>query len=254
MPPLFLVRVYAMTEAEWLVCGAPNTMFLHVGGSVIDRKRRLLGCGLGRHVWPALKDARSRNAIDVAERFADDAAGADELAAAEAESRAAMNAVRKYERSKNRYDCLGTAVSAWVAGHDVRGWCVGDPASESAPPAPAPATAPSPRDTPIWEDAAEAMHKRGGNWHAELGWLCGAIRCVFGNSFRPVTFPAKWRRSAVVKLAESIYADRAFDRMPLLADALQDAGCEVEDVLAHCRGGGPHVRGCWVLDGVLGKG
>jgi hypothetical protein len=54
--------------------------------------------------------------------------------------------------------------------------------------------------------------------------------------------------------AEGIYADRAFDRLPILADALQDAGCENPDVLGHCRGDGPHVRGCWVVDLVLGKG
>jgi hypothetical protein len=58
----------------------------------------------------------------------------------------------------------------------------------------------------------------------------------------------------VVALARGIYADRAFDRLPILADALQDAGCENTDLLAHCRGEGPHVRGCWVVDLLLEKG
>jgi len=62
-----------------------------------------------------------------------------------------------------------------------------------------------------------------------------------------------WLTSTVVSLAEGIYAERAFDRLPILADALQDAGCENTDVLDHCRGPGPHVRGCWVVDLVLGK-
>jgi hypothetical protein len=79
------------------------------------------------------------------------------------------------------------------------------------------------------------------------------IRCVFGNPFRPVTLDPQWRTSTVVDLARGIYDDRAFDRMPILADALQDAGCDSADALDHCRGPGPHVRGCWVVDLVLGK-
>jgi hypothetical protein len=236
-----------MTEAEWLNSGAPNTMFLQIGGEVLDRKRRLLACGLGRRLWPALEDARSRDAILVAERFADGEAGIEELAAAEVGARAAMDAVRRYDRAKNRYDCRGTATSVWATGHDVREWRVGNSA-------PDPTQATSPRDTLLWEDAVEAMNKKGGDWHGELRWLCGAIRCVFGNQFRKVTFQTRWRPSAVVKLARSIYGDRAFDRLPLLADALQEAGCEDAEVLAHCRGNGPHVRGCWVVDAVLGKG
>jgi hypothetical protein len=79
------------------------------------------------------------------------------------------------------------------------------------------------------------------------------FRCVFGNPFRPVTFSPSWLTPTVTALATGIYADRAFDRLPILADALQEAGCEDEQVLAHCRGDGPHARGCWVVDGVLGK-
>jgi hypothetical protein len=76
---------------------------------------------------------------------------------------------------------------------------------------------------------------------------------VFGNPFRPVALDPSWLTSTVVQLAQGIYADRAFDRLPILADALQDAGCEHPDVLAHCRSDGPHVRGCWVADLLLGK-
>jgi hypothetical protein len=68
-----------------------------------------------------------------------------------------------------------------------------------------------------------------------------------------VTLDPSWRTSTVVALAEGIYADRAFDRLPILADALQDAGCGNEDMLAHCRSDGPHARGCWVVDLILGK-
>jgi hypothetical protein len=79
------------------------------------------------------------------------------------------------------------------------------------------------------------------------------IRDLFGNPFRLVAFDPRWRTSDVLGLARAIYEDRAFDRMPILADALMDAGCADDQVLAHCRGDGPHVRGCWVVDLVLGK-
>ncbi|WP_439623788.1 hypothetical protein [Gemmata sp.] len=75
----------------------------------------------------------------------------------------------------------------------------------------------------------------------------------FGNPFRPVALDPAWCTSTVVALARGIYDERAFDRMPILADALQDAGCDSADVLTHCRGPGPHARGCWVVDLVLGK-
>ncbi|MBN9121295.1 MAG: hypothetical protein J0I06_19445 [Planctomycetes bacterium] len=76
---------------------------------------------------------------------------------------------------------------------------------------------------------------------------------VVGNPFRPVDFSA-WRTDTVTALARQMYESREFGAMPILADALQDAGCDRDDVLNHCRGVGPHVRGCWVVDGVLGRG
>jgi hypothetical protein len=79
------------------------------------------------------------------------------------------------------------------------------------------------------------------------------IRDIFGNPFRPVTTDSSWLTTTVVSLAGAIYHDRAWDRLPILADALEDAGGDNPDILAHCRGEGPHVRGCWVVDLVLGK-
>ncbi len=80
------------------------------------------------------------------------------------------------------------------------------------------------------------------------------IRDIFGNPFRPVAFDPAWRTSDVLLLARGIYDERAFDRMPILADALQDAGCTNDDILNHCRDTAQvHVRGCWVVDLVLGK-
>ena len=78
-------------------------------------------------------------------------------------------------------------------------------------------------------------------------------REIFGNPFRPVTLNPAWLTSTVLALANGIYSERAFDRMPILADALQDAGCDNEDILTHCRQSGEHTRGCWVVDLLLGK-
>ncbi|MDY3553014.1 hypothetical protein R5W24_002104 [Gemmata sp. JC717] len=83
--------------------------------------------------------------------------------------------------------------------------------------------------------------------------MSNRIRDIFGNPFRPVTFSPAWRTFTVVALASGMYDSRDFTAMPILADALQDAGCDSADILAHCRGEGPHVRGCWVVDLVLGK-
>jgi hypothetical protein len=79
------------------------------------------------------------------------------------------------------------------------------------------------------------------------------VRDIFGNPFRPVAFDPRWRTADVLGLAHGIYDGRAFDRMPLLADALMDAGCADEQVIGHCRSEGPHVRGCWVVDLILSK-
>jgi hypothetical protein len=77
---------------------------------------------------------------------------------------------------------------------------------------------------------------------------------LFGNPFRPVTLDPAWRTPGVIALARTIYADPAFNRMPELADALEQAGCISLDILAHCRQPCEHVRGCWVADLLLEKG
>lgn len=77
---------------------------------------------------------------------------------------------------------------------------------------------------------------------------------VFGNPFQPVRFSPEWRTDTAVLLARAMYDAREFSAMPILADALQDAGCDNDDVLTHCRDANQtHVRGCWVCDLVLGK-
>ena len=112
-----------------------------------------------------------------------------------------------------------------------------------------------------------SLPERGEEW-AKQGWayqvvwdyedplevdVAALIWEIFGNPFRPVTFAPEWKTSTVTALAETIYADRTFGNLPVLADALEDAGCDHADILSHCRGPGSHVRGCWVVDLVLGK-
>ena len=80
------------------------------------------------------------------------------------------------------------------------------------------------------------------------------FRDIAGNPFRAVRFSPSWRTGTAVLLAKQMYESRDFSAMPILADALQDAGCDNDDILAHCReASGPHVGGCWVVDLVLGK-
>src|SRR5262249_39746048 len=86
--------------------------------------------------------------------------------------------------------------------------------------------------------------------------LCEIIRDIFGNPFRPSTLNPTvltCNGGTVPKLAQAIYDGRTFDQLPILADALEEAGCINPDILAHCRQPGVHVRGCWVVDLLLGK-
>jgi hypothetical protein len=87
----------------------------------------------------------------------------------------------------------------------------------------------------------------------ELAAQMPLLHDIFGNPFRPVTIDPAWRTTTATQLARGMYDARDFAAMPILADALQDAGCEEVSILDHCRGRGPHVRGCWVVDLVLGK-
>lgn len=104
---------------------------------------------------------------------------------------------------------------------------------------------------PTWQAARDSAE--GSACRRAMTMLADDIRCIFGNPFRPVVFAPEWRSETVVALAAGIYEERAFDRLPILADALEEAGCDHPDVLTHLRGPGPHARGCWVVDGVLGK-
>ena len=101
-----------------------------------------------------------------------------------------------------------------------------------------------------WADA----HR--GAIRAEEAAQADILRDIFANPFRATGFDPVWRAwndGGLVKIAQGILGERAFDRMPIVADALLDAGCDNEELIAHCRSGGDHVRGCWALDLILGR-
>jgi hypothetical protein len=116
--------------------------------------------------------------------------------------------------------------------------------------------------------AFRATVRAPGNWHTNnapaVKFAVRLLREVFGNPFamrrkrksdplRGNMFDPAWRTDTAVALARTMYDDNDFSAMPILADALQDAGCANDDLLAHCREPGEHVRGCWVVDAVLGR-
>jgi hypothetical protein len=112
----------------------------------------------------------------------------------------------------------------------------------------------SPNPRPAVTRTAHALSSWGKSGREAIAIQPALLRDIFGNPFRPVALDPAWVTSDVLALARGIYEERAFDRMPILADALQDAGCTNEDVLNHCRdANATHVRGCWVVDLLLGK-
>jgi hypothetical protein len=228
-----------MTEPDWLICAEPVRMvtFLRTRGAATERKKRLLAVACCRRVTHLLTDPRSRSAAEVAERYADGAADEGERAEA---ARAARQAVENamFARRAGAPERLSLAARvAWFACGQP-GEFVGDPALALLHAC-----------SLIARDPDSSL----GSPERERGAQSAAIRDIFGNPFRHPPFELAWRTSTVVSLARGVYEERAFDRFPLLMDALMDAGCSNDEVLEHCRGPNNHVRGCWLIDLLLAK-
>jgi hypothetical protein len=229
-----------MTEAEWLECDSPVPMLRCLQGDASDRKLRLFGCVCCRRHWHLLTDERSRMAVEMAELWADGLATEAELEAAQSaadqakDDRVLARHDSEYsnsERFTNAARAAGLLATVNPFSTDrclvVAGYCRVIALHETGE-----------RDRPESDDIS----------------LCTIIRDIFGNPFRPATFSPAWRTDTAVSLARGMYESRDFSAMPILADALQDAGCDSDDILAHCRdANATHVRGCWVVDLVLGK-
>jgi hypothetical protein len=222
-----------MTEAEWLACidHQPMLKFLH--GRTSDRKLRLFSVACCFRYSRLLKDERCFKAVQVGERFADGLIAGEELFEAE-------EVIWRADQSGElESDGLGPACAYCCYRADDGSYPSGI-AGEVA------------NQILIANDEIQSAER----YEAECKSLSNYVRCVFGNPFRSVgVHPAwlAWNDGTVQKIAKSIYEDRAFDRMPILADALEDAGCNNTDILNHCRNPGEHVRGCWVIDALLGK-
>ena len=108
---------------------------------------------------------------------------------------------------------------------------------------------------PLWNRASKQVQEVASDTPGieEKYQTVARVWCIFGNPFRPVSVDPSWLTPTVLALAQGIYEARDFSPMPILADALQDAGCDNTEILDHCRGEGPHVRGCFVIDLLLGK-
>jgi hypothetical protein len=217
-----------MNEAGWLSCENPNYALtvLRMVGIRSRRKHRLAAAAGLRHFWIDLS-TEHRRAITAAERYADGEVRFPELRAAAV--RVDREAFGTAPWAVARVTYREAANALWAVTLLFLPVVCGGPVYTNPP----------------FPDA-RAFAERGRPFMAIL-------RCIFGNPYRPVPFDPSWRTSTVLGLATAVYAERAFDRLPILADALEDAGCDQPDLLAHCRSDGPHVRGCWAVDLILGK-
>ncbi len=238
-----------MTEADWLSCAEPGPMLEFVCRRASDRKSRLFAAACCRRIWHMLTHEASREHVEVAERFADRLIGYEALKEQQklaedalweagwavpnrncpawlikADREAAMAVVQ------DQIDLEGVARA--VA--ESLGWEAAASALES-------------KDYAAWRAAVQVVQWKEKKRQRELA------RCVFGNPFRPIIVKPSWLTTGVIELARSIYEGGAFDRLPELADALGETDSQSDEIRIHCREQTPHVRGCWVVDSILGK-
>jgi hypothetical protein len=224
IPHLFRRGCFGLiAEGQWATEGNPEVLFTVLGHAVSDRKLRLFAVACYRRFWHALSEA-GRRLIEVAERLAEGAAGG-------VRGLAAFDGGGDVARALLSPDARGAAT--WASDDTLE-------ALERSCTAKKFALALS-RALCLKEQAAQA----------------DLLRDVAGNIFRPPSPvpPAvlAWNEGTVRRIAAGIYEERAFDRLPILADALLDAGCDDERLIGHCHAERPHARGCWAVDLILGK-
>jgi hypothetical protein len=237
-----------MTKAEWLQCADPDELLQLLESRAsswrarwlpwpgvqpdrtILRKVRLFVSACYRFDWPSL-DATDRKRYELFERYADGLASSRQLHEhARAVGRSMgpgyeslfLHDARVYERQP----FLAARRAALWAGHS-----------------------PSPAEHGGFVPClALAPHR--------LRWLCDLLRDIVGNPFQRVIIDPSclsWNEGCLGKMARDIYDARRYEELPVLADALEEAGCTNQDILAHCRQGSEHARGCWVLDLLRGR-
>jgi hypothetical protein len=255
----------AMTEAEWLACQAPQRMleFLRDNGKTSEGKLRLFAVACCRNIWRLLTDERCRNAVEVAEQYADGLVDEQNWQdAADDAILALYDAAGAYQMSGEVADMLPHAVTSCVTLAIMAETSVAWEVASARHVDPLWATASVLKQAvdavslAMGEGAAEAAERRA---HVAL------LRCVIGNPFRTLApgtvFHRDWHDGLLVGMASDIYHDRLLPsghldpaRLAVLCDALLDAGCpEDHEILLHLWGPGPHVRGCIAVDLILGR-
>jgi len=222
-----------MTEEEWFDSHYAPELLEHLGHRASERKLRLYACACCRHraLWRRLRP-EARRLVEVAEEYADGRACREALEQALENAPLGLKTVDRRPFFEPEWGNVPVHITPTSqAERAIRAL-----AEEDA------------------EEAASAAARHALNLLG--GVACELLREIVGNPFwdyTPEQAWLHWNDGAVPKIAQGIYEGRAFDRLPILHDALLDAGCDNQDILAHCRGAGPHVRGCWVIDLLLGK-
>ncbi len=235
-----------MTEAKWLAATDPRPMLEFLRSKTSGRKLRLFAAAACRLLARPILLPDGERAVDVAERFADGAANAHELAVAQRRVRLDTSHFGRFALVQaTHYDAQDAALSAALE--------LADDAGRRAV-ADALAAAPNCDPDVRVPDAAQAV---------AFALLAGLLREVIGNPFAALLIaPAwlAWQGGDMRKLALAVYNQRHLPsgeldlfRLRVLADALEDAGCADAELLLHLRGPGPHVRGCWALDLILSR-
>jgi len=225
-----------MTEQEWLASVEPGGMLRFLRDYASDRKLRLFACACCRHIWHFLTDRRCRAAVEQAERYADGQASKNDLTPVRVEaSKAALREDIPYWRRTAFHACSNAVgdgpapqVAEWVA--------IGTVGSASFKPS------------------------RRSEYEPAVAAQVGLLRDLF-RPFRPLMLDPAMQTPQAVTLARAAYEQRDLPaghldpaRLAVLADALEEAGCDQADLLGHLRGPGEHVRGCWAVDLLLGEG
>jgi hypothetical protein len=257
----------AEAEAAWFGCTDPRPMCTLLRGKERGRKFRLFACACCRHVAHLLTDERSHHALDLFEGFLDGELTLKEYGVGEREAAdacAVQTQIAGAAESSFGSEADRVRLFAFMFAAQAVADCFGNITS-----APADCCG-ALRGYGTAELTDDAKLRETGDRieTAERVYQAALLREIFGNPFQPVALDPVWRTEVVVSLARKMYASRDFSQMPDLAEALLDAGCDNERILNHCRysilqaaeptgspGTGPclHVRGCWVVDLVLGK-